>query len=205
MTTRRSSPFWRARHDDAVHQPGPHDVERWAMEGRSYHMLTDVELEHFTRRLGVRRGHVAVDVGCGSGVFSRQLYRFGYDVTGLDYAEAALAAARRTPLPGVRYLYHDLNEGDPPGLPPHGIDLVVCRLVLPFLDKPYEWVRRVREYWLRPGGLLYLVVPVVGERAEQPGGMTEYEIAELLHGWGQVVRYELGGSLACLALRSTAT
>ncbi len=72
----------------------------WAAEGRSSHLLTDVELEHFARHLPLRCGHVAVDAGCGSGGFSRQLYRFGYDVTGLDYADAALTAARRTPLQG---------------------------------------------------------------------------------------------------------
>ncbi|GAA1919740.1 class I SAM-dependent methyltransferase [Streptantibioticus ferralitis] len=179
--------------------------DAWAEEGRGYHMLTDTELAAFARHFPIRCGHVATDVGCGTGVFSRQLHRFGYDVTGIDFADTALRAARRTPLTGVRYLRHDLNQGDPPGLPIRGIDLVVCRLILPFLTDPAAWVRRVRDFWLRPGGRMYAVIPVVGEDVTQPGGMAEREIASLSFGWAQAVRYDLRGPLACLALRSTAT
>jgi 2-polyprenyl-3-methyl-5-hydroxy-6-metoxy-1,4-benzoquinol methylase len=172
----------------------------WAADERDYHVITDTELIHFTRHIPVQRGGLAVDAGCGTGIFSRQLHQFGYDVTGLDFAEVSLTAARRTPLPRVCYLHHDLNHSDPPGLPQRGIDLVACRLVLPFLDQPYTWVRRVRDHWLRPRGQLYLVIPVVEENAQQPGGMTEQEIANLGHGWGNVVRYDLRASLACLVL-----
>lgn len=177
----------------------------WEQNGQTFRVITDTELVRFTRHCPGRRGLVAIDAGCGNGAFTRQLHRFGYDVTGLDFADAPLTAARRTPLPGVRYRHHDLDRGDPPGLPPHGIDLVVCRLVLPFLDQPYAWVRRVRDHWLSPGGRLYLVIPVVDEQAQQPGGLTECEITDLGHGWSSVVRYDLQGPLACLVLGATGT
>jgi SAM-dependent methyltransferase len=38
----------------------------------------------------------ALDVGCGSGVFSAWLAGQGYDVTGIDFSEAAIAMARET-------------------------------------------------------------------------------------------------------------
>ena len=38
----------------------------------------------------------ALDVGCGSGVFSAWLARQGYEVTGIDFSEAAIAMARQT-------------------------------------------------------------------------------------------------------------
>ncbi|MEU3051119.1 class I SAM-dependent methyltransferase [Streptomyces sp. NPDC006984] len=179
--------------------------DAWADAGQTYHPLTDVELAAFARNFPVRCGHVAVDAGCGTGPFARQLHRFGYDVTGIDFSESALTAARRTPMVGVRYMRHDLNEGDPAGLPLHGIDLVVSRLTLPFLTNPGAWMCRVRERWLRRGGRMYVVVPVVTARGRQPGGMTEREISNLTRGWAQAVRYELRGSLVCLALRTTAT
>jgi len=177
----------------------------WEEDGQTFRVITDTELMRFTQHCLVGRGQVAVDAGCGTGAFSRQLYRFGYDVTGLDFADKALTAARRTPLPGVRYLRHDLNQGDPPGLLRNGTDLVVCRLVLPFLNDPYTWAGRVRDFWLRPGGRMYAVIPVVDEHTTQPGGMTEQEITALTTGWAQAVRYDLRGPLACLVLRSGAT
>ncbi|WP_274558098.1 class I SAM-dependent methyltransferase [Streptomyces spiramyceticus] len=179
--------------------------DAWEADGRSYYVINDTELMQFTRNFPVRSGGIAVDVGCGNGAFSRQLHRFGYDVTGFDFASTALHAARRTPLPGVRYLHHDLNKGDPPGLPRHGIDLVVCRLVLPFLNEPTAWIRRVRDLWLRPGGQMYVVIPVIEGDTTQPGGMTEREIANLTPGWSHSVRYDVRGRVAFLALRSAAT
>ncbi|BDM67510.1 hypothetical protein HEK616_09970 [Streptomyces nigrescens] len=191
--------------DEARRAPSATTWDAWQEDGRGYQIVTDTELMKFATHFPIRCGHVAVDVGCGNGTFSRQLHRFGYDVTGLDFSDLALTAARRTPLPGVQYVHHDLNQGDPPGLPPHGIDLVVCRLVLPFLHDPLAWVRRVRDLWLRPGGRMYLVIPIVGEDADQPGGMTEAQISDVAHGWAQTVRYDLNRSSAALALRSAAT
>ncbi|MCZ1012238.1 class I SAM-dependent methyltransferase [Streptomyces lydicus] len=172
----------------------------WEENGHTFRVITDIELSRFTRYCLKRRGRTAIDAGCGNGAFTRQLHRFGFDVTGLDFADGPLAAARRTPLAGVGYRNHDLNHEDPPQLPPHGIDLVVCRLVLPFLDQPYAWVRRVRDHWLSDQGQLYLVIPVVNGHATQPGGMTEEEIADLSNGWSSIVRYDLRGPLACLVL-----
>ncbi|MFF3640443.1 class I SAM-dependent methyltransferase [Streptomyces sp. NPDC002564] len=179
--------------------------DAWQDEGRGFQVITDTELERFALHFPLHNGHTAVDVGCGNGHFSRQLHRFGYQVTGLDFSTSALTAARRTPLSGVQYLHHDLTQGDPPGLPAHGIDLVVCRLVLPFLHEPTAWVRRVRDLWLRPGGRMYAVIPVVGEDTTQPGGMTEEQIADVAHGWAHSLRYDLNGTSAALALRAAFT
>lgn len=182
--------------------------DAWEREERPRPALgpvTDVELERFITHVPDRHGRSAVDVGCGTGGFTRQLHRFGFDVTGLDFSSAALAAARLTPLTEVRYLHHDLNAGDPPGLPSRAMDLVVCRHVLPFLNHRAAWMSRVRDHWLRPGGQMYLVVPVVDEHATQPGGVTEAEIAALPTGWADVIRYDLRGPAACLILRSPAT
>ncbi|MFJ5952226.1 class I SAM-dependent methyltransferase [Streptomyces noursei] len=180
--------------------PAPTTWDNWEANARTFRVITDTELDRFANHLLGRRRGIAVDAGCGNGAFSRQLHRFGFDVTGLDFASVPLAAARRTPLPNVRYVHHDLNQGDPPGLPPHGIDVVVCRMVLPFLEQPHAWLRRVRDHWLSDGGRLYLVIPVVDEPTVQPGGMTEHEIAELTTGWRSVIRYTLRGPLACLVL-----
>jgi SAM-dependent methyltransferase len=45
------------------------------------------------RRHGVDRGLV-IDLGCGSGIWARELSTAGYDVLGLDISEAMIAMAR---------------------------------------------------------------------------------------------------------------
>src|SRR5262249_32128589 len=42
------------------------------------------------------RGGLVVDLGCGSGVWARELSRHGYDVFGVDISPAMIALARKT-------------------------------------------------------------------------------------------------------------
>lgn len=46
------------------------------------------------RQSGLRRGLV-VDLGCGSGIWARELYDSGYEVLGVDRSAAMIAIARR--------------------------------------------------------------------------------------------------------------
>ncbi|AJT62422.1 hypothetical protein T261_0733 [Streptomyces lydicus] len=180
----------------------PATWDAWAAEGRVSHLVTDRELDFFLRHITDRHGRTAVDAGCGIGKFSRQLRAFGYNVTGVDFSKVSLSVARRSGHGlGLTYLHHDLDAGAPPGLPVRGIDLVVAREVIPFLADPQEWLHQVRTHWLRPGGRLYLVVPVGNERTLQHGQMTTSDIARLREGWGSVAQSDRG-PLACLILRS---
>ncbi|MEU7640926.1 class I SAM-dependent methyltransferase [Streptomyces sp. NPDC039016] len=144
-------------------------------------------------------GRVAVDAGCGLGHFSRRLRRLGYHVTGIDYSVCSLeVAGAEASGPQLRYLCADLDDGVPPGLPLHSVHLVVARTVVPFLSKPVEWLRQVRDWWLAPGGQVYLVVPI-GQPPLQAGQMTPAEIDALCSGW-QVKRRDQDG-VAWIILR----
>ncbi|MFJ9617850.1 class I SAM-dependent methyltransferase [Streptomyces noursei] len=146
-----------------------------------------------------RYGRVAVDAGCGLGGFSRRLRRLGYHVTGIDYSECSLEVARAVGHgPQLRYLCADLDDGVPPSLPQHGVDLVVARTVVPFLAKPVEWLHEVRDWWLAPGGQVYLVVPI-SQQPFQTGHLTPTEIDVLCSGW-QVKRRDVDG-VAWISLR----
>ena len=58
--------------------------EAWAAEPESV-LVTEVE--------GLRRGH-ALDLGCGIGINDIWLAKKGWQVTGVDWAEAAIEKAR---------------------------------------------------------------------------------------------------------------
>ncbi|MFH8555923.1 MULTISPECIES: hypothetical protein [Streptomyces] len=42
-------------------------------------MITDTELDRFTRYCLTRRGRIATDAGCDSGAFTRRLHHSGFD------------------------------------------------------------------------------------------------------------------------------
>ena len=98
----------------------------------------------------------ALDAGCGTGFLSFELAARGHRVTGVDFAPAMLAEARRKA--AQRTVSVRFEEADAEHLPfPAGsFDLAISRHVLWTLPHPEaaidEWIRV-----LRPGGRLVVV------------------------------------------------
>ena len=67
-----------------IHDVGFGDFARSAAQG----------LLSLLRRSGIRDGLV-VDLGCGSGIWARELLRAGYQVLGVDISPAMTALARK--------------------------------------------------------------------------------------------------------------
>ena len=106
--------------------------------------------------LGPRRGDW-IDVGCGSGHFSRMLAKEGASVLGLDGSAAMLNAARSASagLSDVRFEPRAVEnlqslQGDRDG--------VLCLSVLEYLDAPEAAVAAM-ACALKPGGRLILSAP----------------------------------------------
>lgn len=98
----------------------------------------------------------ALDAGCGTGFLSLELAARGHRVTGVDFAPAMLAEARRKA--ATRQLSIRFEEADAENLPfpSHSFDLAISRHVLWTLPHPEaaidEWLRM-----LRPGGRLAII------------------------------------------------
>src|SRR3978361_2525334 len=52
----------------------------------------------------------ALDLGCGRGVYTRELARRGWQAVGVDNVPRAIEAADRTPVPGTRFLVADVTD-----------------------------------------------------------------------------------------------
>ena len=154
-----------------------------------------------------RRGALdALDAGCGTGFLSFELAGRGHRVTGIDFAPAMLAEARRKA--AERGASIRFEEGDAEQLPfaPGSFDLVVSRHVLWTLPHPEaaidEWVRV-----LRPGGRLAIIdgqfdpgflvhqrenartsdeYAAIGDQLPFLGGRPRHEIETLLKAHGLV-------------------
>ena len=110
----------------------------------------------FALVLADRRAVDALDVGCGTGFLTFELASRGHRVTGVDFAAAMIAEARRKA--AERSASVRFEEGDAEQLPfaPGSFDLVMTRHVLWTLPHPEaaidEWIRV-----LRVGGRLVVV------------------------------------------------
>jgi 2-polyprenyl-3-methyl-5-hydroxy-6-metoxy-1,4-benzoquinol methylase len=124
----------------------------------------------FARRAAFFRDHILpelpregiwLDVGCGSGYFSRIMARRGARVIGYDGSQAMLESARRAAeaenLSG-RIAFRFVPTVERISLPDASVDGCLCLNVLEYLDKPFDCLDEMVRV-LRPGGLLVLSVP----------------------------------------------
>ena len=98
----------------------------------------------------------ALDAGCGTGFLSLEMAARGHRVTGVDFAPAMIAAARRKAAMQGLDIHFEKGDAEALPFPPGSFDLVISRHVLWTLPHPEaaidEW-KRV----LRPGGRLAII------------------------------------------------
>ena len=152
----------------------------------------------------------ALDVGCGTGFLSFELVVRGHRVSGVDFAPAMIAQARRKAT--ARAVSIRFEEGDAEQLRfgPATFDLVISRHLLWTLAHPEaaidEWVRV-----LRPGGRLVIVDGQfdAGAGPPTPGSArtsAEYAtIGDQLPFFGGRPREEIVALLTAHGLRSVAS
>jgi SAM-dependent methyltransferase len=103
------------------------------------------------------RGARVVDAGCGIGATVYGLSRAGFDAYGIDYAEATVAE--------IKALFPDLNVdvADIRAMPfaDGGLDGVWSLGVIEHFFDSYDSIIEEARRVLRPGGYLFLTVPVI--------------------------------------------
>jgi len=108
------------------------------------------------RVIGGRRALDALDAGCGTGFLAFELAARGHRVTGVDFAPAMLAEARRKAAELAAPVKFEEADAEQLPYPAASFDLVVSRHLLWTLPHPgqaiEEWIRV-----LRPGGRLVVV------------------------------------------------
>jgi SAM-dependent methyltransferase len=144
--------------------PPPTLAERHAQYLRQAEW-TRVTRSHMVRRARLLQAERVLDVGCGSGVITRELARRtrGH-VTGLDRDAEMIAFARQQ---GGRILY---KEGDALALPypDDYFDIAACHFVLMWVADPLQAVREMARV-VRPGGFVLLCgEPDYGGRLDWP-------------------------------------
>ena len=116
----------------------PAEYDAWYDTPRG-HWIGDAEFRLLHRLLASRRPETLLDVGCGTGWFSRRFADAGFAVTGVDVDEESLAWARARG--GARIEY---RIGDARQLPfqDKSFDCVASIAALCFVD---DWPRAIRE------------------------------------------------------------
>ena len=124
----------------------------------------------------------ALDAGCGTGFLSLELAARGHRVTGVDFAPAMIAAAKRKAAAQHLDIAFEPADAEQLPFPPASFDLVISRHVLWTLPHPEaaidEWLRV-----LRPGGRLAIID---GARYDETSAPPQRENARTSSEYAQI-------------------
>lgn len=101
-------------------------------------------------------GGTALDVGCGNGIISLYLGRYGFNVTGIDISEKAIKyAIENNSFPNVKFKVESAE-----GIVASGeqFDVIICSEVLEHLHDPSSLVKTLYDS-LKSDGVLIITVP----------------------------------------------
>ena len=113
------------------------------------------------RLFSVRVGDLALDIGCGSGVYTRLLQEKGARVIGLDFSAAMLEKAARAQLPGKRGgLWFALADAAALPIEDKAAGFLVSVGLLDYVTPTPDVLKEFRRV-VRPGGDIVFTIPKV--------------------------------------------
>jgi SAM-dependent methyltransferase len=114
-------------------------------------------LAAFNESVQPRKGQRCVDLGCGTGAFTRRLRVFGLDLMGIDISPRSIERARSID-DGIRYEVGDITAT---ALAEDSFDVAALSGVLHHITARADRIRAMREALriLLPGGHLYAFDP----------------------------------------------
>ncbi len=136
--------------------------DRFAAEHGDYDVLSDGAyrrlIDLFARDVRPRAGERLIDLGCGTGAFTKRLTGFGLDLTGMDISPASVARASQDGGGGVRFVVGDIMQTE---LPEASHDIILYSGVLHHFDSSAARRKVLAEGFriLRPGGRMFAYDP----------------------------------------------
>jgi 2-polyprenyl-3-methyl-5-hydroxy-6-metoxy-1,4-benzoquinol methylase len=110
-------------------------------------------IELIQRNFPITKGRRALDFGCGSGRFAKELHGLGFLVTGIDISEEMISAAREYLPTDVRLLTGSLEQIREE----RAFDLVTASMVFQFI-REIDVSLRTLDRLIKPAGILALSV-----------------------------------------------
>lgn len=139
-------------------------------KGRKYPQFSDAFLDELltllSRKYGLKDLSNVVDIGCGRGELAIQLAKRGIKVTGFDSSEKALETARAKAAKAdvdslIQFIKTDIDKFEDNKLKEEiaKAQLVICKLVIAFLNNRAEFLKKLKHN-MKDEALLLLQTPV---------------------------------------------
>lgn len=131
--------------------------------GKDFGRLPDQVMEFILRNVNSEAPKTTLDIGCGTGWLTRELYKRGYSVRGIDTSSEAISIAK-SQLEEINYQVTDLMGGE---FLSDNFGLITCKHVYAFVPEKQDFLVKVSEL-LAPNGTFVLITPMLETSPEKP-------------------------------------
>ena len=115
------------------------------------HRLNPIRLEYILSKCNIHNKRV-LDIGCGGGILSEQLYKQGAIVTGIDSSSKSIAIAKQHAEEqdyDIKYINKSIFDISDLS----NFDLIVCFEMIEHIEKPNDLIKKINELSAKKSGL----------------------------------------------------
>lgn len=130
-------------------------------QGRDFRLMTSEELTRLLSYADDPTIKSCLDIGCGTGQLTRELYHRGYSSVGIDASTSAIRIARSLTIVSneqIQYTHMNIERDDLSALLRRGYALITCKLTYAFIEDKAAFLERVRRM-LIPNGRFIVITP----------------------------------------------
>lgn len=161
-------------------------------QGKDFGLITSQALTKILSFVDQGLPKTCLDIGCGTGQLTRELYHRGYECIGIDVSARAVELAKSlTVRDGLDYMPFNIEDENINNLPKRPYSLITCKLVYAFIkDKP-SFLSKVASL-LTERGTFVVITPLTTDVPPEKAGIAvdfDQTIAELKTVFKEVQSY----------------
>lgn len=118
-------------------------------------LVDRMEKQMMVQLANPKQGEKALDLGCGTGIYTFLLSEMGVEATGIDISTAMLEAAKQKVLQKKQQVDFILGDIQDLPFPDQSFDLVISNIVLEFVESPKKVISEALRV-LKPNGRLII-------------------------------------------------
>lgn len=145
-----------------------------------------------------------LDIGCGTGGLTRELYHIGYSCVGIDASATAIHIANQatTHTESLKYIQGNFETESFSAFKEQSFSLVTCKLVYAFIQDKPAFLKKARSL-MRDEGTFILITPVY-ENGDEPSpiGVERVEVISALEAeFSDVNQVDIGWAMCFICTK----
>ena len=115
------------------------------------HRLNPIRLEYILSKCSLNKKNV-LDIGCGGGILSEELYKQGAKVTGIDSSSKSISIAKQHAEQNnydIKYINKSIFEITDLGI----YDFIICFEMIEHINEPNDLIKKIKELSSKKSGL----------------------------------------------------